>query len=99
MSALKNDPPKPSLAESRLYDRQIEHLALPLIRHYREFLDGKKATAWLRGESQESRQALIAMLTKLRDEMQESAAAFDRIIAKAVSIDQKQFEWGGRRNK
>lgn len=81
--------------QSRLYDRQIEHLILPLLREYREFLESRKAAQWLREDSPEERKALIEVLIRLRDELEESAAAYDRCVSRVISADQGNFDWEG----
>lgn len=76
---------------SRLYDRQIEFLALPLLQHYQEFLNGRRAAQWLHDDSPAAREALVSFLTRLRDEMEELASAYDRSIARIYSLNQKQL--------
>jgi hypothetical protein len=83
--------------QSRLYDRQIEHLLLPLLREYRGFLESRKAAQWLREDSPDERKALIEILIRLRDELEESAAAYDRCVTRVISADQGQLDWGAGR--
>lgn len=83
--------------QSRLYDRQIDHLILPILRGYRELLESRKAVQWLREDSPDERKTLIEILIRLRDELEESAAAYDRCVTRILSFDQEHFDWGAGR--